>query len=68
MEQKEIKHFEVDVNLMNEITQYLANKPYIEVAGIIQKLNTGIIPKYKEDSDKMADKPVKKLDSNSKTD
>lgn len=34
------EHFKVPVELMNEISNYIVNKPYIEVAGLIGKLQT----------------------------
>ena len=34
------EHFKVPVELMNEISNYIVNKPYIEVAGLINKLQT----------------------------
>ena len=40
-------------SLLNTIVQYLANRPYVEVAGIIERIQTELKPKEPENGGKV---------------
>lgn len=43
----------ITTSLLNTIVQYLANRPYVEVAGLIERIQTELKPKEPESGGKV---------------